>query len=173
MKIFFWLGLLLVLVGFQSFSASSSRSNNPYTASINCDSIPKLNRDIVTFVTSNLKKKVGRGECWDLAAEALNSANASWDGEYKYGKEVDPKTDCIYPGDIIQFEDVQIEYNKNGGRYMEFMPHHTAVVYKVNAKGNYEIAHQNFQAWGRKVGVSNLELKNVTKGKLMFYRPVR
>jgi len=133
--------------------------------------IPALNEQIIAFVTSKLNKKVGTGECWDLAAEALNAANATWDGQLKFGKVVDPKTAAIYPGDIIQFEKVQVKYSVGQSNYAESYPHHTAIVYKVLADGSYEIAQQNTSATGRKVGIGKLDLKNVTKGELTFFRP--
>ena len=91
------------------------------TDSIGCDSIPELNLGVVHFVNSNMKKKVGRGECWDVAAEALNLLDATWDHSYVFGQEVDYQTQCIYPGDIIQFEGVTVKYDKNGIHYTETM----------------------------------------------------
>ncbi len=144
-----------------------------YSTNENCDSIPALNTEIVNYTKNAMGKKVNTGECWDLAAEALKANAAKWDGMYKFGNEVDPKAECIFPGDIIQFKDVQVKYKKGNATYTESMPHHTAIVYKVNGKGDYEIAHQNYSEFGRKVGVSSLALQNVTKGKLTFYRPVK
>jgi len=137
------------------------------------DSIPALNKEIITFVNQHLKKKVGRGECWDLAAEALNTAGAKWNGRYVYGKALDPEKDTIYPGDIIQFEGVKIKYNKNNQQVTEKMMHHTAVVYRVLGHGDYELAHQNTDFSKRKVGISELNTKYVVKGKMFFYRPTR
>lgn len=136
-------------------------------------SIPPLNRQIVTFVEEHLGKKVGRGECWDLAKYSLNEAGAKWDGAFKYGKTIDPKKDEVFPGDFIQFENVKVEYEKNGGIHTETMSQHTAVVYKVQAKGVYVIAHQNNGFSGRKMGISTLDLGAVKRGKLKFYRPTK
>lgn len=128
---------------------------------------------MLEFVKSKLNKKVGRGECWDLAAQGLNSIGASWDKDYVFGKEVDPQKECIYPGDVIQFEGVKIQYQKGNTTYFEEMEHHTAVVFKVNDKGNYLVAEQNTSSHGKKVGLSALELKNVLKGTYKFYRPIK
>src|SRR5689334_13502000 len=70
---------------------------------------PALNQRVVDFVKSKVGKKVGAGECWDLAAEALNTAGARWDGLYGFGELVDWKKAEVYPGDIVQFENVDIE----------------------------------------------------------------
>ncbi len=135
------------------------------------DSIPELNRKIVQFIDSVMNTKVDRGECWDLANRALTMINADWDHEYKYGKALNPSKDIIYPGDIIQFEGVKVKYQQGNTTYTEMMEHHTAIVYKVYARGVYELAHQNTNFSGRKVGLSKLDINTITKGKIKIYRP--
>lgn len=134
--------------------------------------IPEPNKRIIAYVSTVIGTQVDRGECWDLANQALTRINAKWDHQYKYGKQVDPEHDIIYPGDIIQFKNVKVTYKIGNTIYKETMAHHTAIVYKVIKKGVYEIAHQNTSATGRKVGVGKLDLSTVIKGKLYFYRPV-
>lgn len=135
------------------------------------DSIPAINNDIINFVNTKIKKKVGRGECWDLAAEALNNAGAVWDGKYQYGKEINVNTEQVFPGDIIQFEKVKVQFVKDGVKYKEDMAHHTAIIYTVKGKGLFDLAHQNTSFSGRKVGLSELDLKTIVKGKYTIYRP--
>lgn len=135
--------------------------------------MPSHNKSIMNYVKTKVNKKVGRGECWDLAAEALNKTGSTWDGNYKYGKQVFVKKECIYPGDIIQFEGVVIKYYKSGVPFKEKMSHHTAIVFEVLEKGVFVLAHQNAGKFGKKVGLSNLDVKNITKGKYMIYRPVK
>jgi hypothetical protein len=132
---------------------------------------PELNKKIIKYVNSVIGKQVDRGECWDLANQALNQNNAKWNGEYVYGKPIDPEKDEVFPGDIIQFEKVKVKYTKGNTITTETMGHHTAIVYKVYKKGKYQLAHQNTGFSGRKVGLSDLELENVIKGKMKFYRP--
>lgn len=137
------------------------------------DSIPELNKQIIEYVSTTIGQKVDRGECWDLANKALTLTNADWNHEYKYGKLVNPKKDIIYPGDIIQFEGVKVKFQKGNATYTETMEHHTAIVYRVIAKGVYELAHQNTGFSGRKVGLSTLDISTITKGKMIIYRPYR
>lgn len=137
-----------------------------------CDTIPALNQRIIVLVRQQIGKTVGRGECWDLAAMALNQTGANWDKRYNFGRQVDPEKECVYPGDLIQFEGVKIKYTKGTAVFTETMEHHTAVVYEVKAKGSYVLAHQNTGTSGRKVGLSDLDLKNVIKGKYYVFRPV-
>src|SRR4051812_6439423 len=60
-----------------------------------CDNVPDLNLKVYSFVKSSLGKKIGRGECWDLAAQALDKAGASWDGQFGFGDKIDPLKDCV------------------------------------------------------------------------------
>ena len=137
------------------------------------DSVPKANAEIVKYISTVIGKKVDRGECWDIANQSLTRINAKWDHKFKYGKLLDPKKDIVYPGDIIQFKNVVLEYNlpDGSGKATETMQQHTAIVYRVIAKGEYELAHQNTGFSGRKVGLSTINIKNLKKGKLFIYRP--
>lgn len=138
-----------------------------------CNEILPLNSQIISFVKSKMKKTVGEGECWDLAAEALNLVNAKWDGEYGFGKIIDYKQDCVYPGDIVQFKDIHLKYMENGENVEEIMEHHTAIIYEVKGKGDFILAHQNTAFTGRKVGTSSMNVKNITNGTITVYRPFK
>lgn len=139
------------------------------------DTLPPLNRAILNYIENVIGKKVDRGECWDLANQALTRVNAKWDHHFKYGKLLDPKKDVVYPGDIIQFFNVETEKIDTTAEGIttsrETMGQHTAIIYRVNAPGDYQLAHQNTSFSGRKVGVSRFVLKYVKKGKLYIYRP--
>ncbi len=137
------------------------------------NNIPKLNKEIINYVESVIGTQVERGECWDLANQSLIKVDADWDREYKYGKKIDPKKDKVYPGDLIQFENVKVKYTKGNATYTEIMEHHTAIVYKVLGKGVYELAHQNTEFSGRKVGISKFDINTVVQGKMKFYRPTK
>jgi hypothetical protein len=136
------------------------------------EELPPLNRAIIDYVNSVMGQQVDRGECWDLANQALTRVNASWDGEYMFGKQVDPNKQKIYPGDIVQFKGVKVEYHDGNTYFTESYKHHTAIVYKVLGKGHFELAHQNTGFSGRKVGVSDFRISTVKKGKMFFYRPM-
>lgn len=135
---------------------------------------PPLNQKIVDYVKTTIGTQVNRGECWDLAYEALTRNEAIWDWAYEYGEKIDPKKDSIFPGDLVQFENVEMKYQKGNMKITETMAHHTAIVYRVIDAENqiYELAHQNTEFSGRKVGLSEFNLNHVTKGRVMFYRPV-
>src|SRR4051812_42947430 len=100
--------------------------------STNCEDVPPLNKEIVAYVKTQVNKKVGRGECWDLAAEALNTTGADWDKDYGFGDKVNvKKNECVFPGDIIQFEKVRLDYRNGNSIYCENLAHHTAIIYEV------------------------------------------
>jgi len=123
-------------------------------------------KKILAFCDLNKGKKVGKGECWDLAKEALNNAGATWTAPYDFGKVL-TKKDIVLPGDIIQFEKVRIEYPD--GAWKE-IPHHTAIIYKVAETNKYTIAEQNANG-KRFVQLSEIDLSYIKKGKYTIYRP--
>ncbi|MGL1888419.1 MAG: hypothetical protein OCD76_18020 [Reichenbachiella sp.] len=140
--------------------------------------LPELNSKVIEYVDSVMGTKVDRGECWDLAAGALAYSGAYFDRSSMktvsiYGRKLNTKKEEVLPGDLIQFEGVKMEWKEGLTTYSAMMEHHTAIVYKVNAEMDYEIAHQNTGQWGKKVGVSNFRLDRVSKGKVMIYRPIQ
>lgn len=135
-----------------------------------CDSIPLLNNEIVKLAGLKINKKVGTGECWDLAKYVLDEVDAKWNGGLIYGRKLS-SSECIYPGDIIQFEKIKIKYKKGKEIFTETMPHHTAIVYKVNNQDEITLIHQNTGYSGRKVGISTLKFSTITSGKYYIYRP--
>ena len=144
-----------------------------FSTTTDCTEKLPLNAQIISFVKSNMNKKVGTGECWDLASEALNQAKAKWNGELVFGTKLDYQKECIYPGDIVQFEGVKLKYIENKMTYVEAMEHHTAIIYEVKGIGDYTLAHQNTAYTGRKVGTSKFNVKDIISGTFTIYRPVK
>jgi hypothetical protein len=169
-QIYLSLGLLFAATFMVSFRPSA---DPVFVLASPCDTVPDLNQEIIGIVKRQIGKTVDRGECWDVAALVLNKTGARWDKQYEYGRRVDPEKECIYPGDLIQFEGVTIKYKKGQAVYTETMGHHTAIVYEVKSKGVYVLAHQNTGKYGRKVGLSDLDLTTITEGTYLFYRPVK
>ena len=136
------------------------------------DTLPELNARIVAYALEQEGHKVDRGECWDLAAQALNQAGANWDGFYGFGRAYDRRKEAILPGDIMQFEGVTMETRTKGGMERFSFGKHTAIVIAVRGPGKVTIAHQNFGPTGRKVSQLELDLSTITKGRILLYRPV-
>ena len=135
-----------------------------------CDSIAPLNKAIITWVSSQVNKKVGTGQCWDLAQQAINKSDAKWDGQYGFGKPL-KKGECLMPGDIVQFEKVKTKRMVNGNEFKEDFPHHTAIVYAVTSSDQIKLIHQNTGYNGKKVAISDFFFSSVKSGKFTVFRP--
>lgn len=134
----------------------------------------ELNDRIIDFVTKAMGRSVGRGECWDLAQQALDVNLADWTRPTTYGRPLNPGTDVIKAGDIIQFRTVTVTEHLPGKvTKREYLgaPDHTAVIYRVLGKKSYTLAHQNVRGV-RRVITSDINLSNITGGTFRIYRPV-
>jgi hypothetical protein len=138
------------------------------------DKLPPLNAEVLAFAEENAGKKVGNGECWTLADEALRAAgakrpNTGGFGVYVFGKEVALKK--VLPGDILQFEGVRFERHKSDGSWYWFeFPHHTAVV--AAAKGRTITLWNQHVNGDKKVRKTVIDLDDLQKGTITAYRPV-
>lgn len=134
----------------------------------------ELNGKVLAFVNKVLGTSVGRGECWDLAQEALDMNLADWTRPTTFGLPLNPETDEIKAGDIIQFRTLKTtEHLPDGRTRWETLgsPDHTAVIYKVLGKKRFTLSHQNVEG-KRSVMKGNINLANVTGGQYWIYRPV-
>ena len=129
------------------------------------DPLPPLNKAVLADARSALGKKVGGGQCTELAVRALRIAEARADffgsggGENTWGRKVatltaeDHPVADILPGDIVQMADVHLEsvtpYRRGGvtgtRRLWSDYPHHTAVVSAVG-DGAIKVLQQNVGA---------------------------
>jgi hypothetical protein len=133
----------------------------------------ELNDKIIDFVTKAMGTTVGRGECWDLAQQALDANLADWTRPLAFGRTLNPETDAIKAGDIIQFSNLKITERLPGGIIRQESlgaPDHTAVIYRVLGKKRYTLAHQNVRG-ERSVITSDINLTKVTGGAYWIYRP--
>ena len=128
--------------------------------------ISELQRDVVNFAADNIGQRVGRGECWDLADQALRAAGAEPPRGYTFGTPV-PLTE-IQPGDILQF--TAARFDEPGYWTIMGMPNHTAVVHAVGDTRAF-ILQQNFDG-KRYVTTYDLNLNNLTSGQIEAFRPV-
>jgi myosin tail region-interacting protein MTI1 len=159
-----------------------------FTMILDAEETEFLNDQVLAFARENKGKQIGRGECWDLAAEPLNKLGASWDGSYRYGKKIgsgdvsglkmEPAM-LILPGDIIQFTRVQTSWTKTypdgrtaWGSETLGMPHHTAIINNYDGKTLLTLLHQNVSG-KRYIVETTLELSDVKSGTYLIYRPFR
>ena len=126
-----------------------------------------INQDVSVYVSGQLGKQVGNGECFTLADEALQKAKAksasdygkiTANADYRWGNAVNLQK--LIPGDIIQFRDYKVTITtvtktrktKSGGGWeeetstqtqTESRPHHTAIVGSVGKNGIVSVFEQN------------------------------
>jgi Putative amidase domain len=120
----------------------------------------------------------GHHECADFVQMALVSGNmlpgntTSRDGHYTWGRPVNPKTEPVLPGDIIQLVNVKLSFKTaNSWGTWETATQHTAIIIS-NDKLKLTVVEQNAPLGSpvKKGGVINL---NWTKerGDWQIYRP--
>lgn len=134
----------------------------------------ELNGKIIEYANNMMGTTVGCGECWDLIQEALDKNLADWTRPTSYGRLLNPETDEIKAGDIIQFRSLKITEHLPGGvtkRETIGEPDHTAIIYKTLGNKRYILAHQNVNG-KRSVLKGEVNLTKITSGKYWIYRPV-
>ena len=141
----------------------TSSKKSPYAAT---------NKDILAFTKQAIGSKVGRGECWDLAKQALDFSGSIWRKPHQFGFPL-KKAEEVLAGDIIQFESVRFEWssgNRSGWKQLG-NPNHTSIIYAVKGT-QIQLAHQNVNGV-RKVFLEVLDLKHVVSGTYKIYRPYK
>lgn len=159
---------------------------------------PSMADRIVGFSRQRRGERVGNGQCFALADQALRNAGARSAAEYG---EVTPGADYVWgapvslselrPGDVIQLRDYRYDRTietKNadgsGSSTTDFRehPHHTAIVERIDGTGAVTVLDQNAPD-GAPVSRSQLFFSNGTttsgektttisvRGTWWFYRP--
>jgi CHAP domain-containing protein len=148
---------------------------------------------VVSFARNRMGQRVGSGECFDLADQALRNAGAKSaadfgtvapDADYVWGSSVGLSD--VRPGDIIQFRDYRydrtIETETGVDTNFQERPHHTAIVERVDGQGALTVLEQNAPQ-GTPVQRSQLFFSNSTtsgggrtttitvQGRFWFFRP--
>ena len=118
-------------------------------------------RQIVDFARRQVGQRVGDGECFALADQALRSAGAGsaadfgpvgTDTDYRWSSQR-VEASQAQPGDIIQFRNFTVETrtdrpDKSWQSNSESRPHHTAVVVANDGAGHLTVLEQNVQIGG-------------------------
>lgn len=153
-----------------------------------------LGDQIVAFAQQRVGRRVGTGECFDLADRALRNAGAksaadlgpvSADADYVWGSSVGLSE--VRQGDIIQFRDYRydrtIETDTRVDSDFQERPHHTAIVERVDGGGALTVLEQNAPD-GSATRRSQLFFSNMStkaggrtttiavQGRFWFYRPL-
>jgi hypothetical protein len=127
-----------------------------------------INQKVVQWSAGKVGQHLGRGECWDLANQALKAAGANTstttgaDDDYVWGTTV--ALNQVIPGDILQFRDYTVttktttkvtfddgSWSQDTATETEEREHHTAVISRALSPFGLEIFEQNAPPAGRKV----------------------
>ena len=180
-----WKGAVVLLIPVCAWAQATGGANKK------APQVPELNQKVVKFCIANLGKKVDNGECAQLVSLAFRDVGAKVWGElpapkppmqaddYVWGRLLNPDKETIFPGDIIQFRDVEIKsvYPNRSWRTWSY-PHHTAVIYQVVGKNKYVVLHQNVgdrtKTLEQKQVVQKeaLDLSRKFEGTVWLYRPI-
>ena len=165
-------------------------------ASDNGPKLSPLNQKVLSFCKKSMGKKVGDGQCADLAYQALMDSGAESPDDFKdnpqpgdyvwgdlvYGYKVqDTKhletgdRKLVKPGDVVQMRDVIIEHEEESDEYITKetidADHHTAVVSNVSPDGlSYDVIEQNANDVPT-VTTGTLHLSDMKSGYILVYSP--
>lgn len=148
----------------------------------------KFGEHVASWSEHNQGKQVLRGECWDLAHEALSKGCGkhafvstglhhgfpilqieAQNGGIIFTNSIGP-ADEIRRGDILQFKESKFVNKENGSLQTAGMPDHTSVVI-FNNDGKLQVLEQNVGG-KRYVVPGEYILKNLVQGSVHVYRPV-
>ena len=149
---------------------------------------------VLMYCQDSVGRKIGNGQCADLAAQALKNAGAALragadspeEGDYIWGDLVAwikvgffgargvRELAHVEPGDIVQFHHTRFTgFDHTGaGIYRMEARHHTAVVESVDVShATITVLHQN---WNNHeiVRRQTLNIGGMTNGWLRFYHPI-
>ncbi len=172
-------------------SAAPHTSISLPTSVVHTAATTTLNQQVVNYLNQHLGKRIGSGECTDLATEALRVAGAKFfqigvdnptPGDYVWGSLVKSYTmiggrvvdsqpgAAIEPGDVLQFRNATFSTGVSAS-------HHTAVVAAVDSSGRVtKVFQQNMSTNGgaavRVDTLGALDMSKLTGGYVRVYRPV-
>lgn len=141
-----------------------------FICSFSVNELPPTNVKVLEYVNSVIGKTVDRGECWDLANQALTYANAKWQFPTQFGKAYNFQKEPILPGDLIQITNVVMESKTDSSLNRWTMKVHTAIVYACLSPTHIKVAEQNVNKV-RKVQLNEWNLNDIKSGKMQFYHP--
>jgi hypothetical protein len=145
---------------------------------------------LVQFCRSYLGRRLGNGECSEVAVYGLPAAGAELDFDNPWGRFVCQYTAVdgrptvqvpssqksrkpdVRPGDLIQYEGVLFEsYPETGYSFREY-PHHTSVVERVSSDGLTLIMLEQNVMGAKYVQRTRLFLPEMTAGTMRVTRPI-
>jgi hypothetical protein len=160
------------------------------TAKAGAASQSQTNARLLNFCRAYLGRKLGNGQCSELAVYGLPAARARLDFNNLWGSTVcqfsgvngSPTVNIpggkrgqkpdIRPGDLIQYEGVKFEKHWEGGYSFKEYPHHTSVIEHVSRDGlTLTVLEQNVGGT-QYVLRTKLFMPELTAGTMRVTRPI-
>ena len=151
------------------------------------------NQKVIQWAGGQVGKRIGAGECWDLADKALRQAGArssadfgpmGADADYVWGTEVALK-DAL-PGDILQYRDyvmttttiTEVMFADDSGWTSDTeqtveRPHHTAILQKNPGNGAITVLEQNHLGNKEKVRATSMRWKDAPPKETRTRKPMK
>ncbi len=135
-----------------------------------CANIPAINKKIVAYVRTQIGKKCG-DYCNALFEKAHKSAGLDWWGD-PIGTRIDYAKECVYPGDMLKLDQVELTWEKNGGTTgLKYDMTVIYFIYKVKGKGSYTVVRTATIDGKMKVIEQDLEINKYKGRKPEIKRP--
>jgi hypothetical protein len=149
-----------------------------------------INQNVIAWARGRLGQQVGRGECWDLADQALRNAGAhssnttKANANYTWGQAI--KLGDAIPGDVLQFLKYKVttttttitkfadgtEEEESEVETIE-RPHHTALVERSPSNGWINILEQNVPPAGKRVQAFEMATRTMTVPPTSEYKSMK
>ncbi len=175
-------------IGSRSPSQRKGKTQTPIATKRN------VNELLVRFCRANLGRKVGNGQCSELAVLGLPASGGVLDFNNLWGSNIcqfegvngrpivrlgsagrlskNKKTVDVRPGDIIQYENVRFLKQWNGGSSWKNYPHHTSIIAQVSRNGQtFKVYEQNVNNT-QYVLETTLYMPELTAGTMRISRPI-
>lgn len=128
-----------------------------------CAKVPAINKKITAYVKTQIGKKCG-DYCNSIFENAHKAAGLDWWGD-PVGTRIDYSKECVYPGDMLKLEEVELSWEKDGGtQTMKYGMTVLYVIYKVKARGAYTVVRTATIDGKMKVITQDIEI-NKHKGR--------
>lgn len=135
-----------------------------------CANIPAINKKITAYVKTQIGKKCG-DYCNALFEKAHMAAGVNWWGD-PVGTRVDYTKECVYPGDMLKLEEVELTWEKNGSPIgLKYDMTVLYFIYKVKSKGVYTVVRTETIGGKMKVIENEIEINKYKGRKPEIKRP--
>jgi hypothetical protein len=138
----------------------------PVAPQIQQQNASSVNQGVLQYAQSVVGRKIGNGQCTELAIAALQAAGARPNSGYTWGTQLRSVNE-LQPGDVVQLHDARFEY-ANGSWSASTGPH-TAIVTSVQGSV-IQVLEQNISS--SPVQAGQYDVTYMTAGRIEFYRPV-